>query len=53
VTLTSLAGFLRDVASEAFTAAVSLIKNLPSTLVHLVIGQESRVFCVETVRFTV
>jgi hypothetical protein len=51
VTLTSLAGFLRDVATEAFSAAVSLIKNLPSTLVHLVIGQESRVFCVETVRF--
>ena len=49
VTLRSLAEFLRDVAAEAFTAAFSLFKNLPSVLLHLVVGQETRVFCVETV----
>jgi hypothetical protein len=51
VTLKSLTGFLREVATEAFSAAFSLIKNLPSVLLHLVVGQETRVFCVETVRF--
>jgi hypothetical protein len=50
VTLRSVAGFLRNVASEALAAAVSLIKRLPLVLLHLVIGQETRVFCVETVR---
>jgi hypothetical protein len=50
VTLQSLAGFLRDVATEAFSAAFALLKNLPSVLLHLVVGQETRVFCVETVR---
>jgi len=50
VTLRSLAEFLRDVATEAISAAFSLFKNLPSVLLHLVVGQETRVFCVETVR---
>jgi hypothetical protein len=48
--LQSLAEFLRDIATEAISAAFSLIKNLPSVLLHLVVGQETRVFCVETVR---
>ncbi len=52
VTLKSVAGFLRDVASEAVAAAFALIKSLPKVLLHLVIGQETRVFCVETVRAT-
>jgi hypothetical protein len=41
---------MRNLASEAISAAFSLIKNLPSVLLHLVVGQETRVFCVETVR---
>jgi hypothetical protein len=49
VTLRSVAGFLRDVASETLSTAFSLIKSLPSVLLHLVIGQETRLFCVETV----
>jgi hypothetical protein len=52
VTLRSVAGFLRDVASETLMTAFSLIKRLPSVLLHLVIGQETRVFCVETVRLS-